>query len=274
MALRRRLAEVIARPLKRVGVQTPILEEVPLRARRISSLELAFPAIRGIVPVIERGKAYGEVAGRWYRVLFLRPIQDPSVVAIGEARKGAIPKVIVPRISIPTVKVPTVAIPKIKDVVLPDVNIPYINLSFPYYKTDVSMLKELVDSLNRTTKMLYSVQSRVNDGIYWINTAFDKFTETFKATKDAIADLRGNVQAGFNQYRVNIQTAFNREAANTESSVNTGLARILPALYDAWGIPRTMVLTPLHVRNITSTGFEFQSYAKTTCYWLAVGRRL
>ena len=273
MALRRRIAERIGRPLKRVGIQTPILEEVPLRAERISTLELIFPTVRGVIPVIERGKAYGEVAGRWYHVLFLRAIQAPSVVAIGEARRGEIPTVVAPKISIPKVKVPTVAIPKIKDVVIPDVNIPFINLSFPYYATDISVLRELVDSLNKMTKMLYSLQSRVNDGIHWINTAFDKFTETFEATKDSLADLRGKVQVGFNEYRANIQTAFNLDVANVQSSVNAGLAKLLPALYDAWGVPRTMALTPLHVRNITSTGFEFQSYAKTTCYWLAVGRR-
>lgn len=273
MALRRRIAQVIGTPLKRAGVKMPILEEVPLRAEMIRSLELVFPAVTGIIPVIARGKAYGEVAGRWYRVFFPRALRDPSVVAIGEGRKGEIPKLIMPKISIPTVKVPTVKLPEIKDVAIPVVEVPYINLTFPYYKTDVALLQELVDTLNRTTRMLYDLQSRVNDGIGSINTALKKLRETFKATKDALVDFRSKVQTGFNEYRANIQIGFNKDAANTESSVNTGLAKVLPALYNAWGIPSTMALTPLHVRNVTTTGFEFQSYGKTTCYYIAIGRR-
>jgi len=43
-------------------------------------------------------------------------------------------------------------------------------------------------------------------------------------------------------------------------------------LYNMWGIPSNMVITPLHVRNVTSTGFEFQSFGNTTCSWIALGQ--
>ena len=297
MAVRRRVAKALS-PLKRiVGIQTPILDLVPLRAEIISQMELDLPRVLGRIPVIVRGKAYGEVAGRWYRVVFPRAIQDPSVVAIGEGRTGEIPKVTAPKISIPSfalpkisrVKVPTVKLPTVKHVEIPELKIPFINLSFPYYVTDVGILKELVEALNKNTKMLYKLQGRVNDGIERLNTALDKIKETFIASKDALVDLRNKVQTGFNEYRGNInveingvlsdvrkkvQTAFNQNAGNTESSVNAGLAAVLPSLYNAWGIPHIMVLTPLHVRNVTITGFDFQSYGKTTCYYIAVGERL
>lgn len=43
-------------------------------------------------------------------------------------------------------------------------------------------------------------------------------------------------------------------------------------LYNMWGIPTNMAITPLHLRNITDTGFDFQSYGSTTCYWICVGK--
>jgi len=46
----------------------------------------------------------------------------------------------------------------------------------------------------------------------------------------------------------------------------------LEDLYNTWGLPTNVVPTPLHVRNVTSSGFEFQSYGNTTVYWIAVGQ--
>ena len=44
-------------------------------------------------------------------------------------------------------------------------------------------------------------------------------------------------------------------------------------LYAMWGIPTNMAVTPLHIRNASDTGFEFQSFGQVTCYWIAIGRR-
>lgn len=44
-------------------------------------------------------------------------------------------------------------------------------------------------------------------------------------------------------------------------------------LYQMWGLPTNMVPTPLHIRNVSDTGFEFQSYGNTTAYWFAIGKR-
>jgi len=45
-------------------------------------------------------------------------------------------------------------------------------------------------------------------------------------------------------------------------------------LYEMWGFPTNMVPTPLHIRNISDSGFEFQSYGNTTTFWFAIGKRI
>ncbi len=76
MAIRRRVAERFSTVKKRAGLETPILGEVPLVAEVLERFELP----KGVIPAMARGKAYGEVAGLWYRVRFPRPIYEPIVV--------------------------------------------------------------------------------------------------------------------------------------------------------------------------------------------------
>lgn len=300
MAVRRRIAKAIEAPLKRVGVQTPILKEIPLRAEIISQMDLELPRILGRIPVIVRGKAYGEVAGRWYRVLFPRPIRDPSVVPVGEARKGAIPDIKAPTISVPkvTVAIPKVLIkvaeakvPKIAEIKVPAIDLPRIPTAIGEFQCGWA-ISGLCDSLN-------TAMGIIENGLVRINELRDKLATTLEQVRssmenmdakvddlrtkvnDAIELLRVDVQTkvntGLSTFRTNVQSPVNKAlgslGTNVSDAVSNGLTKVIPALYDAWGIPRIMALTPLHVRNVTTTGFEFQSYGKTTCYYIAVGER-
>lgn len=300
MAVRRTIAEAVGRPLKRAGIQTPIMDKIPLRARMISNLEFVFPATLGLIPVIARGKAYGELAGKWYKVFFPRSMRDPSVVAIGEGRTGEIPTVKAPTISVPdvvvgiptvSVKVASAAAAKIADIKVPKIDLPHIPTSIGRFEcgwaisglcdslnnmveiveTGLKRINDLrdklADTLNDVKSSLESIDGKVDDLRTKVNTALDQLRGNTQASiNNGLKKLRGNVQAGTN-------TALGTMASNVSSAVNDGLSKVLPGLYDAWGIPHSMALTALHVRNVTNTGFEFQSYGKTTCYYIAVGRR-
>jgi len=281
MALRSLLAERISPLKRRLKIETPVIKEVPVTAHIISSLALEFPEILGKVPVIVRGKAYGENAGWWYRVPFAQVLSEPSVVAVAEGRVGAIPSVSAPKITIAAVEVTktTVAIPTSIPVEIPVTVIPYINESFPYLVSDIDWVKEQIcKPINSIVASLYRVQGRVNDGIGRINEGFAKTKKAVEDTNKSIADLRAKAESAINtgltDQRDKTQRALNTTIVNTEDSVNKGLASLIPSLYAAWGLPSTMIITPIHTRNVTSTGFEFQSYGKTTCYYIAVGSKL
>jgi len=243
MTLRSLLVERFSPLKKRLKIETPVINEVPAMARIISSAAIEFPEFLGKVPVMVRGKVYGETAGLWYRVTFPRGVSEPSVAAVAEGRVGAIPSVSAPKIKVQT-PVP---------VDIPVTVIPYVNESFPYLVSDIDWVRDQIcKPVNSVVASLYRVQGRINDAIGRINQGFAKTKDSFEGTNTSISDLR----------------------TKTEDSVNQGLANLIPSLYAAWGLPSTMIITPIHIRNVTSTGFEFQSYGKTTCYYIAVGSRL
>jgi len=279
MTLRSLLAERISPLKKRLKLETPVLEEAPVTARIMSGVALEFPEILGKVPVIVRGKAYGESAGWWYRVPFAKALSEPSVVAVAEGRRGTIPDIAAPKITIATVEVAatTVGVPAAIPVEIPVTLIPYINESFPYFISDVPGLKQVCESLNKVTASLYRIQDRINDGIGRINDGFNKTKKAVEDTNKSISDLRlkseSAINTGLKDSRDKTQKALNTTVVNTQDSVNKGLVSLIPSLYAAWGLPSTMIITPVHVRNVMSTGFEFQSYGKTTCYYIGIGSR-
>ena len=274
LRLRSRVAQRLSTVKEYLSVKLPIIEETPLTADVLYSHQFAFPEVRGIIPIIVRGKAYGEVAGRWYAVSFPRTLVDPSVVCVGEARAGAIPDV-----KAPAIKISTVAVPKPIPIEIPVTLIPYINESFPYYTSDYAWVREqLCAPLNRLTKSLYRVQSRINDAIGRINDGFGKTKNAFQSTNSSLSDFRNKVQGALDGDRKNTENAVNsglsRDRKNTEDAVNSGLSRVIPGLYAAWGISERMIVTPLHVRSVSPAGFQFQSFGKTTAYYIAMGSLL
>jgi len=253
MALREIVAERVSGVKKRLP-GTPIVQEIPVPARIMSSALFTFPEVGGVVPTIVRGKAYGEIAGLWYRVLFPRAVTDPSVVAIGEGRRGVIPKPKAPAIAIASAEVPAAA-----KITIPSVRTGHVPTSLGRFTCGWAVAS-LTDGLNDMMVTLESVFSRLNEVIDDLTAGLNETRNSLTSLDAKVDDLRGKVNAALDKLRT-----------NTEGSVNQGLGAILPALYAAWGIPETMTLTPLHVRNVSATGFEFQSYGKTTCYYIAVG---
>jgi len=279
MAIRRRIRERITAGLKKAGIETPILQEIPVKAVQEYSLyfepvevsgKLPGQAIR--IPAIAYGKAYGEVAGQWYRVTFPRPIYDPTVAGIAEARKGEIPTVEAPTISIPRLEVPKVELPPIAPLTLKGFGIPHVPTSLGRFECGWA-ISGITDGLNDLMGVLEGVCRTVNEIIDKLVDAVVKTINDIKAVHESLRKFRDETQEALNEYNANLQATLDGFRINIEKSVNTGLSRVIPALYRAWGIPRNMAITPLHIRNVTSTGFEFQSYGSTTCYWLAVGRR-
>jgi len=323
MILRQVLAERVSGLKRRVELETPIVEEIPRMAKILSSIEMAFaPTPLGLVPIIVRGKAYGEVAGLWYRVTFPRTLNEPSVATVGEGRGGVIPTPKAPTITIPAVsigiakapsiavaKVPTIAVasaavPKAASIVIPVARTGKVPTSLGRFKcgwaiaglTDGlndlvetlesvlvrinEVVDDLVSTVDNTKKSVMSLDAKVDDLRTKVNDALDKLrANTEIAVNTGLDTLRTNVEppvnAGLDTLRKNAESTVNSGLdtlrTNTESAVNEGLAKVIPALYDAWGIPRTMAITPIHIRNVTSMGFEFQSFGRTTCYFIAIG---
>jgi len=281
MTLRSILAERVSPLKKRFRIETPVIDEVPAAAKIVSSMALELPSVLGMILVISRGKAYGETAGLWYRVTFPKALNEPSIVAVAEGRAGSIPSVAAPKITIASVEVAStsVAVPASIPVEIPTTVIPYVNESFPSLTSDIAWVRDQICApVNRIVESLYRIQARINDSIYRINEGFTKTKKAVEDSNTSIADLRTKTETGINAglktSRDNTQKALNTTIINTQDSVNKGLASLIPSLYAAWGLPSTMIITPIHIRNLTATGFEFQSYGKTTCYWIAIGSLL
>jgi len=300
MALRETVAERVSSLRKRLPAETPIIQEIPAIAKKVSSVSFTLPEVEGIIPVIVRGKAYGEQAGLWYHVSFPKALVDPSIVAVGEARRGEIPTPKAPTIeiapvaiSVPSVSIGIVAtkVPKPATINVPTVRSGHVPSSLGRF-TCGSAIKSLTDGLNDLIVTMESALGRVNEVIDDLTQSVNGIRSSLTSVNEKVDDLRDKVNVALDSLRINTENANNvvfdtlrknTEKAsntgldtlrkNTESAVNKGLASVLPGLYAAWGIPTNMAPTPLHIRNVTSTGFEFQSYGKTTCYYIAVGSR-
>jgi len=254
MALREVLADRVSGLKKRLPAETPIIQEIPVAAKTISSASFTLPGVEGIIPVIVRGKAYGATPGLWYRVTFPKTVTDPSVVAVGEGRRGVLPTPTAPSIAIASAKVP-----KATSITIPSVRSGHVPTSLGRFTCGWA-ISGLTDGLNDLVGTLESVLVRLNQVVDDLTSSMNEARNSLKSLDSKVDDLRGKVNDALDELR-----------RNTEGSVNKGLGIVIPALYEAWGIPEIMALTPLHIRNVTPTGFEFQSYGKTTCYYLAVG---
>jgi hypothetical protein len=283
------VAERIATPLKRAGVETPILEEVPHAAEVISTFYYeATQYSQGQVlerlrlPAFAHGKAYGKVAGMWYRVTFPRPIADASVVCVGMARRGEVPR---PKVREAVIK----SIERLKAIDVPriDINIPDWELHIPTADDFVNLVKNFFGDWMAFNWMRDAIAWAVGNWEYAIWNLFFRPRLFEELNNKVLAPLRtslNNVRAGINSTidRINesLREAVDRTNAaldelrlKTRDAINERMPEILTELYEAWGVPSNMAITPLHVRNITSTGFEFQSYGETTVVWMAMGTR-
>lgn len=83
-----------------------------------------------------------------------------------------------------------------------------------------------------------------------------EMTDQINKVRDSIGDTIGDVHT-----EIFTQTNYVRDRVNN----------VTKDLYRMWGVPSGYILTPIHIRNVTSTGFEFQSYGNTTVHYIAIG---
>lgn len=109
----------------------------------------------------------------------------------------------------------------------------------------------LVDAMNTQTDLIQdAVQNAINVPINDLNAKLGSH----------VSDINGLVST--------INSRWKDQLDAIAGAVNLRLND----LYNMWGIPSNMAITPLHIRNVTSTGFEFQSFGNTTCSWIALGQ--
>jgi len=92
----------------------------------------------------------------------------------------------------------------------------------------------------------------------------------FNRLNDEFRKQINNIIASVNDRISQINANFTETINNTTDNVNA----VLKDLYAMWGIPENMALTPVHIRNVTSTGFEFQSFGNTEVYYIATGKHV
>jgi len=277
MAIRRRIAERLS-GLRRAGIELPIISEVPVKAEILSQDIIEVPFIEEIAGIrrrrslsVVRGTAYGETAGRWYRVTYPKRVRGSTPVCVAEGRTGSITR--------RTIPLPTVSIPKvnIRTFHCRNCGYGYFGIRFRSCpKCGSSNIEELTGATRYEEtgwyQALYNAKERLGDwGIFnWmrdaIATVFAWFGYYFCGTNGAFV-LADALSQQVDEVRNSVQSAFNTSISNITDAVN----RRLNDLYKMWGIPENMAVTPVHIRNVSETGFEFQSFGKTKVYYVAVG---
>ena len=118
-------------------------------------------------------------------------------------------------------------------------------------------------------KIMEVVQNIAN--VTWAQ--IDKVQDALQGQVDEVqSSLQGQVdevQSSLQGQVDEVQSSLQRQIGAVQDAVNLRL----DDLYNMWGIPSGMIATPLHIRNPTNTGFEFQSFGSTTCTWIAIGER-
>ena len=288
------------RGLKRqIGLAEGIVEEMfPISARS------KITTIRQITVLkVMYGTAYGEKAGVWYKVTFPEPLNEPVVVAVAEARSTTRRYRQVP-------KPPEVPPPQILK--LPDVS--KISISYPPNITfkrieRVSLTREEIENRIKNTLGDWGWLNWARDAIAYgmsfvlkfvydiiVGAQLDKVEESVNAVvSDANAKINEHTKKIIDSINARIQSINSKINNQTNYIINgindlvrklnnnwntqityitTAINGIISDICAMWGIPEGVAITPVHVRNITTTGFEFLSLGKTKIYWIAIGKKI
>jgi len=264
LAIRRIIASRISGIKKFTGAELPIISEIPVPAEEIEAeyfdpRELARPAsIEGIIDWILRmpkmawGKANGREAGRWYSVSYGTTLTSPSVVCVGQGRSGEI---------------------TYRDIIL----------SYLYWWHCNSCLYSWLALHGRTFSRCPECNSTniYSEPVTRDSTEWMMRNLYWWAARKGLGDwgafnwLRDLVIAAFEwlgRAMGRITYALIDNIKDQVFYIRDRVNQRLEDLYEMWGIPRNIALTPLHVRNVTSSGFQFLSLGDTTAYWFAIGK--
>jgi ElaB/YqjD/DUF883 family membrane-anchored ribosome-binding protein len=121
-----------------------------------------------------------------------------------------------------------------------------------------------------------AVNRAISDQVDKINNALSSQVDKIN---DRLGDLRSNVNEALSSQvdRINDRLSSLVDNINIASSgqidrVIERVNAVLTDLYASWGLPSGIIATPVHVRNVSTTGFDWQSYGGTTIYWISIGK--
>ncbi len=125
-----------------------------------------------------------------------------------------------------------------------------------------SKFTDLKDGVNETVDLVYN---KLYGQIDKTTTAMQENINRLYATEtiDQINKVRDSIDLAIGD----LHTATNAQVNYIRDRVNN----VIKDLYRMWGVPGGYILTPVHIRNITNVGFEFQSYGTTTIHFIAIG---
>lgn len=124
-----------------------------------------------------------------------------------------------------------------------------------------SKFEDLKGGINETVdlvhKQLWDQIDKAKDALQRMQGDYaTQMTDQINKVRDNIGNTIGDVHT-----EIFTQTNYVRDRVNN----------VTKDLYRMWGVPSGYILTPVHIRNVTSTGFEFQSYGNTTIHYIAIG---
>lgn len=127
-----------------------------------------------------------------------------------------------------------------------------------------SALSSQVDKINvRLGDLTGNVNSALSSQVDKINTRIQDLRNKVNA-----ALSMDKINAAFESLRISINSANSSQIDKVIARVNA----VLFDLYDSWGLPSGIIATPVHVNNVSTSGFSWQSYGATTIYWIAMGK--
>lgn len=261
-------------------------------------------SLRDLLPFFQNmpdfawGEAHAKGRG-WARVRFKQPMKDPVVVAVGDARGTEMLEEYIEEVG----DIREKSIDKIKKV--GDIGSKEINrINRPDFNSD-KYCRRVADHARDGAKNLsppwpfnyawnwmcdtfvYNIFYYGWKGSGWIvNLLWDSFIqdqvdETLNTINDFVGDTNYKVNKQLQEITniVNDQVIrqINELVSDTNNKVNNQIDeitnkvnKVIPDLYKMFGIPDGVAITPMHVRNINSSGFDFLSLGDTTCYWVAI----
>ena len=121
-----------------------------------------------------------------------------------------------------------------------------------------------------------AVNKAIADQMDKINSALSSQVDKINVR---LGDLRGNVNTALSsqvdKINARLSTLVDNINGTNSSQIDKVIARVntvLTDLYDSWGLPSGIIATPVHIRNLSTSGFEWQSYGGTTVHWIAIGK--
>jgi len=215
-----------------------------------------------------------------------------------------------PPISVPAVDIPKTPAIEIPVVTLPFLNesFPYFVATVEWAKPWAESLNTQTRSLyavqNRANDVIWAINQglkkareaviAVRDSLFdfrdKVQAAMNKYKDDIEAAVNSgFSDSRTKTQEALNAYRDKIQasvnsgladnrnktqTALNTYRDNTQASVNAGLNAMIPKLYEMIGLPIGQLMSPINIRNVTETSFEFYALsAGMRLHYIAIGKR-